>query len=276
MSVFSPKRIKDKKMTKLSCYILTKNSEKYLESILNKIEDISDELIIIDSGSTDNTKKITEDFENAKFISKKFLNFKNQRIFAEKQCTNNYILFLDSDEIPDSSLIQAIKKIKHEQLKKDAYKIKRTWQVLGQKVRCIYPMISPDYPIRIYNKKTTSFENSNYVHETPSGHKSIGFLSGEIQHITFESRDILNKKLQLYTNIAADDLLSKSKKITLLKIYINPISAFIKWYILKQGFRDGFIGIVLGIYAFEYTRLKYQKAYKRSLKKNLKSNSDGL
>ena len=256
-------------MIKLSCYILTKNSEKYLESILNKIQEISDEVIIIDSGSTDRTKKIIEDFERTKFIFKEFLNFKDQRIYAEQQCANDYIFFLDSDEIPDSSLIQSIKKIKQNGFKYDAYKIKRKWQVLGKEVRCVYPIVSPDYPIRLYNKNTTSFDNSTYVHETPSGYKSVGILSGEIQHITFESKEILYKKLQFYTSIAANDLLVKSKKITLCKIWINPVGAFVKWYVFKQGFRDGFIGIILGKYAYDYTRLKYQKGYRR-LKKQYK------
>ena len=141
-------------MAKLSLYILTKNSEKYLDTILRKVSPIIDEVLIIDSGSSDNTEKITKSF-NAKFIFHKFTDFKSQREFAVKECEYKNVMFLDDDEIPDEKLIESIKIEKELGFNFDAYRFKRDWNVLSKDIKVIYPIISPDYPIRIYNKNNS-------------------------------------------------------------------------------------------------------------------------
>jgi hypothetical protein len=135
----------------------------------------------------------------------------------------------------------------------------RFWNVLGKKVRTIYPTISPDYPIRLYNKKTTSFNSSQLVHETLEGFKNLGTINGSLTHFTFETKDEIKRKLELYTDIAARELIIKGKRINFFKILVNPLAAFIKYYFFKHGYKDGATGIVLGKYAFDYTRMKYLK-----------------
>jgi glycosyltransferase involved in cell wall biosynthesis len=247
-------------MQKLSSYILTRNSEKYLYKILEKITIVSDEIIIVDSGSTDNTKKIADSFDKTQFIYNEFVNFKEQRIFAEKMCTHNMILFLDSDEIPNTEFIASVERIKAKGFDFDAYTVIRKWNVLGHNIHAIYPVTSPDYPIRLYNKKIASFSKSQLVHEKPSGYKTLGQIKGVIWHYTFQTKEELKSKLALYTDIAAQDLILKKKKINLLKIIFSPIVAFVKWYFLKKGFKDGAIGLILAKYAYDYTFLKYKKA----------------
>tara|TARA_B110000459_G_scaffold152951_1_gene166994 strand:+ start:96 stop:869 length:774 start_codon:yes stop_codon:yes gene_type:complete len=247
-------------MTRISSYVLTKNSEKYLSEILRSLETISDEIIIVDSGSNDSTKNITNSFKKTKFYYNEFKSFKEQRLFAEKNSTYDIILFLDCDEIPDAEFINSIKELKINGLKHDAYRILREWNVLGKNIHCIYPITSPDHPIRLYNKKTTSFKNSQLVHERLSGYKSLGLIKGTVKHFTFETINELNDKLELYTDIAAQDLIIKKKKINIFKITFSPLGSFIKWYFIKKGFKDGFTGMYLGIYAYNYTRKKYKKA----------------
>ena len=187
-----------------------------------------------------------------------------QRLFAEKICTYEMVLFLDADEIPDNQFIKEIEKLKQNGFKNDAYKVTRLWNVLGKEVRCIYPITSPDHPIRMYNKKVGSFSHSQLVHEAPTGFSNVGEIKGLVNHFTFETLEELDRKLQLYTHIAAEDLILKKKKINFFTLILNPIIAFVKWYIFKQGFRDGKVGLILGKYAYNYTILKYKKA------KNLK------
>ncbi|ASK79188.1 glycosyl transferase family 2 [Paraphotobacterium marinum] len=249
-------------MTKISFYVLTFNSEMYIESILNKIQHIADEILIIDSGSTDKTKEIVSTFANTAFIFNKFEDFKQQRIFAEKSCKFDMILFLDSDEEPNDELINSIKHLKSTGFVYDAYRIKRLWNVLKKDVHSIYPICSPDYPIRLYNRKSCNFNDSPLCHEQVSGYSSEGIISGHIKHITFENFKTLKRKLKLYTNLAANDLILKNKKPSNLKIVFNPIGAFIKWYVFKSGFKDGIVGVQLGVYAYLYTLKKYNKAQK--------------
>jgi glycosyltransferase involved in cell wall biosynthesis len=249
-------------LDKLSAYILTKNSERYLSEILKQVAQIADELIIVDSGSTDGTKQIAGGY-SAKFIFRQFDNFKNQRNFAAQSCTNDMVLFLDSDEIPDSEFIDSLQRLKEKGFKAEAYDVKREWYVLNKKVHCIYPIVSPDYPIRLYNRKAVSFnESSNFVHETPHGYSSRETVGGCIQHLTFHSKEEMTMKLEQYSSIAAHDLLNRKKQISGFKIFGSPLAAFCKWYFIKGGYKDGALGFMLGQYAFNYTKQKYLKAKK--------------
>jgi glycosyltransferase involved in cell wall biosynthesis len=246
-------------MNQISSYILTKNSEKYLSGILDELVKISDEIFIVDSGSVDKTEGIAKSYENIKFYYNEFENFKDQRIFAEKLCSYDMILFVDSDEFPDYEFIQSVEQIKKNGFVHDAYKVTRYWNVLGKNVHAIYPITSPDHPIRLYNRNTTTLNYSQLVHETPTGFTSLGTINGSLTHFTFETQNEIKRKLKLYTNIAARELIIKRKRINLFKIIFSPIAAFIKWYFIKQGYKDGITGIILGKYAFEYTLLKYLK-----------------
>jgi glycosyltransferase involved in cell wall biosynthesis len=253
---------------KLSAYILTFNSEVHLFKILERIESVADEILVIDSGSSDSTESIVSTFPTAKFIFHAFTDFKSQRSLAAKVCSFDYVLFLDSDEIPDENFISALKNLKQIGFDKDAYEAERHWNVLGQKVRVLYPIVSPDFPIRLYNRNIVNFEHSSLVHETPTGYKTKGKLAGRLNHITFESREQLEKKLVFYSDIAARDLILKNKKASVAKAYASAFSAFIKWYFLKKGFLDGWVGLTLGNYAFRYSKLKYIKAIKIKQNKN--------
>ena len=251
---------------KLSAYVLTFNSELHLFKILEQIHSVADDILVIDSGSSDQTESIVSAFPNVKFIYHPFTDFKSQRSFAANACRFDYVLFLDSDEIPDDNFITNLKQLKQAGFDKDAYEAERHWKVLGKNVRVLYPIVSPDFPIRLYNRQIVSFEHSSLVHETPYGYKSKGKIAGRLLHITFENRAQLEKKLSFYSDIAARDLILKNKKTSLAKAYASAFSAFIKWYFLKRGFLDGLVGLILANYASRYSKLKYLKAIR--IKKN--------
>lgn len=248
-------------MEKLSVYILTKNSEKYLSQIIKQISPIADEIIVLDSGSTDKTREICQAEQLINFSYRKFDNFKNQRDYAAGLCKYQYVMYVDSDEIPDNELIESIHKLKNEGFKYDIYRIKRVWHVFGKKITSIYPIVSPDFPERIFDKNICNFSDANFVHETLSGYSNYGIIEkGLINHHTFHDKAELYNKMDTYTKLAAADLLNKGKKTNLLKYFFSPIGAFFKYYFIKQGCKDGYIGLVLGFYAYNYTRKKYYNA----------------
>ena len=249
------------KMEKLSCHIITKNSEQYLETILQKINSIVDEIIIVDSGSSDATESIAKMFEKVQFVYHPFASFKDQRNYAASLCKHPFVLFFDSDEVPDDQLILSIEKLKSQGFEHEAYAIARHWVVMGKKVHSIYPVISPDYPIRLINKQKVAFmDQSNLVHESPSGYESMGIIEGNLLHRTFHDQDELERKLEHYTDMAAQDIIRRKKAVTWFKIVINPVSALIKSYFFRGGYKDGKVGYILGMYAYRYTRKKYIKA----------------
>ncbi len=243
---------------KLSFYMLVKNSEQYLDTILSRIHAIADEIILLDSGSQDQTRSIAEKW-HAQWHFRPLDNFKNQRSFALSLCRHPHVLFLDADEIPDDELIKQIKLLKQNGFAAQAYRLRREWIALGKPVHSIYPVESPDFPIRLVNKNKVSFAGSTLVHESYSGYQSIEILPGKISHFTFHSRDEIRRKLNFYTAMASQDLAGKGKKFNLYRIIFNPVWAWVKWYFTKQGYRDGMTGIILANYAFRYTFLKYWK-----------------
>lgn len=251
---------------KLSCYILTFNSEKYLASVIRPLRELIDDLVIVDSGSVDKTEEIAKQF-GARFIVRQLDNFSLQRRFALDSCQNRWVLSLDSDEVPDETFVQSLAKLKKErflfnQKEVDAYKIKRCWLVLGQEIHSFYPIESPDYPVRLFNKDKVTFDNDGKsVHESPNGYDqfNIGLVEGSVLHYSCNSVHELYQKMNLYSTLAAADLHKKGKKGNWLSILGHPPFAWVKWYIMKQGWKDGLIGLLLGRYAFDYTYQKYLK-----------------
>ena len=251
-------------MHPVSAFLLTLNSEKYLERIVLQLQQACDEIVIVDSGSTDSTKSVSEKF-NCRFLYRTFDNFKNQRTYATEQCSHPLVLMVDSDELPDDELVDSLKALKNSEDLSDAYRVKRYWYVLGKKIHAAYPIVSPDYPVRLFDKRISSFENSPVVHEEPFGYKTISVISGALHHHTFESKKEMNDKLRRYAALSAHTLLEKKKNLSVLQQWLSSVAAFIKWYIVMGGWKDGKTGLVLAKYAFDYTFLKYSLARKAGM-----------
>ena len=251
---------------KLSCYILTCNSERYLTSVISPIRHIIDDLVIVDSGSTDLSKEIAERF-NARFLVRQLDNFREQRQFALQACQYQWVLSLDSDEVPDETFATSLAELKAhgfllEQNSPNAYRIRRQWFICGRKVHAFYPITSPDYPIRLFKKDEINFrEDTKMIHETPKSNTPIktSVIPGSVSHYSCDSVQELYEKLNLYTSLAAQDLNNKGVRGSWLSIWTHPVFAWFRWYIQKGGWRDGDIGIVLGRYAYDYTYQKYLK-----------------
>jgi len=252
------------KSENLSCYILTCNSTRHLENVVSPIRNSVDDLVFVDSGSTDDTEEIAGRF-GARFIFRKLDNFRAQRIFAIEQCRFRWVLCLDSDEVPDEPSALSLAQLKSQGFivngrQPDAFRIKRRWFVLGKEVRAFYPITSPDYPIRLFNRDKVGFENeTRYVHETIGGCSSSEILEGSILHYSCDSIEELYGKLNLYTSLAVEDLKKKGAGASWFNILSHPIAAWLKWYIVKGGWKDGQVGYLLGRYAFDYTYQKYLK-----------------
>jgi Glycosyltransferases involved in cell wall biogenesis len=247
-------------MDKLSAYILTRNSQRYLHEILTKLCQIADEIVVLDSGSTDSTAQIVSEFPQSTFHYRAFDNFKNQRNSAISLCSNDFVLFVDSDEIPDQQLLDSIAYVKALGFQYDAYEVSRPWMVMGKQIHCIYPVKTPDSPIRLINKRYVSFDNSSLVHESPSGYRSISKIDGQLWHHTFHSSEELYSKLDFYTDIAAQDIILNNKQLSWLGIYIRSLIIFVKWYLINGGYKDGRIGMILAVFAYRNVSLKYKKA----------------
>lgn len=246
-------------MTPLSIYVLTFNSEKYLSAILHAVSELADDLLVVDSGSADQTIAIAGQL-GARVVHRPFDDFRQQRHFAQQQCRYDHVFFLDSDEIPSPALVEHIRQLKQTGFQHDAYAIQRDWIVMGRQVHALYPVGCPDYPVRIIDKTRVQL-SAQAVHEDFVGDRSRGRIDLPIQHQTFHSMAEINRKLALYTSLDASDLARMSTRNKLaLRQWTSPVGAFLKWYLRSGNWKDGRVGLILGLYAARFAHQKYKKA----------------
>ncbi len=251
-------------MESLSVSMIVKNGERYLKNVLESVKELADEIIIVDSGSTDKTVEIAKSF-GAKVFFREFDNFINQKNYALSLCTKDWVLFLDDDEIVDEQLKEEIKKIKEKGSKYEGFKINRLTNYLGKWIKHAW---YPDWHIRLAKRNSCKWEGDE-VHETLKVNGEVGYLKGNILHYSYPDIKTHVNKINLYTTMYAIGAHKRGKKFSTLKMVSSSIGAFIRRYFIKKGFLDGFEGFVISVMSSYYTFLKYLKLWeieKRSRK----------
>lgn len=223
---------------------------------------VADEIIVLDSGSTDDTRAIAQR-NGASVHYRQFDDFIQQRSHAVGLCQYDWILYVDSDEIIDEGLAQTLMALKQPGLGADghdAYAMRRDWYVLGRYVHNVYPVKYPDYVIRLYRRDRASFDETTPVHEKLGGYQSLCQLeSGAIQHLSFETKAEFERKLAFYPRLSAQTLRrrGKGRPVSRLNAVLHGWAAFLKGYLLHRGWRDGRVGLTCAHYAYRYTLAKY-------------------
>lgn len=241
---------------KLSVALITHNEEKNLARTLRAVKDIADEIVIIDSGSTDKTEEIALQF-GAKFYTESWQGYGKQKNSAIAKCSGEWILNLDADEEVSLQLACEIANIVHEKKEKcKVYKINRTAICFGKVIH--HGGWSNQYAIRLF-KKNTGYFNDNTVHETFITKEEIGKIRANILHHTYQDLTDYLQKFNRYTSEGALHLLEKGKEPKLYKIFLNPIVKFMQMYVLRLGFLDGVEGFVLAVFSASYPLAKYYK-----------------
>lgn len=246
-------------MPQLTVCILTFNSLRTLERCLLPAQAVADQLIVVDSGSKDGTLEYLA-AQQVAVVYRPYDTHARQMNYAIELAANDWVLCLDSDEFLDPATVDRILALKMQLQDTDkAYRISRHWHVLGREVRAIYPVSSPDFPVRLFNRRTTRF-NDQPVDDKPVGFTTTEIIPGRVTHDTFFSLDEVFAKANGYTT-----RLVRNKAIAAnpARIFLSPLFAFLKWYFRKGAWKDGAIGLVTAGYAALYTFLKYLKAWAR-------------
>lgn len=245
-------------MPKLSVVIITFNEERNLGRCLESVKDIADDIIVVDSFSTDNTRKIAESF-GARVVEHPFEGHIQQKNFAITQARYPQQLSLDADEALSEKLKAEIKKAK-ENWQYDGYRMNRLSSYCGRWIRhCGW---YPDTKLRLYDSRRGAWGGVN-PHDKFELEKglSTGFLEGDILHYTYYSIDEHIAQANKFSTIAAKAIIEKGKSVFLIQIMINPLAKFIRNYLLRLGFLDGFYGFVICRISAGETFLKYVKAW---------------
>ncbi len=247
-------------MNSLSVVIITFNEENNIERCINSVKTLADEIIILDSFSTDGTIQISKNM-GAIVMQQFFLGHIEQKNLALTYATNNFVLCLDADEALDETLINSIHKVKNNFTFR-AYSSNRCTNFCGQFIK--YGSWYPDKKIRLFDKRYAKWSgiNPHDKIELIGNNKKIKYLKGDILHYSFSSVEdqlLRNKK---YSTISAAALYKMGIRSNLLKIFFNPFWTFFSGYIIRFGFLDGYYGFIIAYNSAHATFQKYRKLYR--------------
>ncbi|OGA06126.1 MAG: family 2 glycosyl transferase [Betaproteobacteria bacterium RIFCSPHIGHO2_12_FULL_69_13] len=250
---------------KLTVCLLTFDSQRLLREVIPPLLELADELVVVDSGSSDDTLAICAAFGLAP-IHRPYRTHADQMNHAVSLARNDWVLCIDSDEVLDARTVAGLRGLKAgpEPEAGTAFRLSRHWHVLGREVHAIYPVSSPDYPVRLFNRSRVRFNDA------PVDDKAVGFarteiLPGRVRHDTFRTLGEMQQKLDAYTSRRV-----RYSRVSpsLARAAAGGVLAFLKWYFRKGGWRDGLVGLAAGAYAAAYTFLKYFKSWQSARRRS--------
>lgn len=251
-------------MVPLSVVIITFNEELNIARCLSSVVEIADDIVVVDSFSSDKTEAICAEFK-VRFISHKFEGHIEQKNWAITQAKYPHVLSLDADEALDENLKRAIAEVK-KKWNYDGYTMNRLTNYCGKFIH--HSGWYPDKKLRLWDSRKGSWGGTNPhdKYELENKKSPLGHLDGNILHYSFYSIDEHYKQVNYFTDIMSKALFKEGKKANFFKIYLNPIAKFSGAYFMRLGFLDGYYGFVVCRISAYATYLKYAKL--KALEKN--------
>jgi glycosyltransferase involved in cell wall biosynthesis len=241
---------------KISATVITLNEETAIGRALESL-DWADEIVVVDSGSTDKTCDIAASF-GAKVIHRDWTGFSDQKQFAAESASNDWIFSLDADEQVSPELRDEIVRVKEsKQTDADGYRIPRLAFYMNRPIR--HSGWYPDSQLRFYDRTKGRWKNVP-VHESVemSAASRTGKLSGNILHFSIQGAANHHKMIgERYAPLAAKGMFESGRRTSVAKILFAGPSAFIRSYVLKTGFLDGLPGIAIANFAAHHAFLKH-------------------
>ncbi len=259
-------------MTKLplSVFIIAKNEADRIGKAIQSVKGWVDEVIVIDSGSTDNTVELSKSLGADKVVFHEWEGYGQQKVYGESLCKNNWILNLDADEEATPELSEEIKRLFASG--EPSQKIFRiTYQNIFMHHDKPNPLGHRDSFVRLYDRRYAGFKASS-VHDSVVSKGDIlkeGRLENIVLHRCFRSLSHMLEKINYYTSMQAEDLIKRGKNPPAIRIFFEPILAFLKVYFWKRYFVygiDGFVHSIIHATARIVRLAKAREIYK--LKKN--------
>lgn len=243
----------------LSIVIITYNEERNIERCIKSVINIADEIVVVDSYSTDRTVEICHQY-NVKVVKNKFESYGKQKRFAAEQAKFDYILSLDADEALSSELNNSIEREK-KLWSKPCYSFNRRNFYCGTPIR--YCGWYPDRHVRLFDRNVTNWTKKD-VHESIDVHskKMIKHLNGDLLHYTCSTMAEHKEKEKKYARMNGESIAMKNQNIFFLTPYIKGSFRFFKIYIIKLGILDGFYGFEISKTLAKSSFLKYSVARK--------------
>jgi glycosyltransferase involved in cell wall biosynthesis len=239
-------------LNRLSACLITLNEERRLPTALASLTPVADEIIVVDSGSTDATEEIARR-AGAKFFLRSWTNYAEQKNFAAAQASNDWILSLDADEELSAQLQTSLLEWKQRPPKFQVYEASRRAWYLGDWIR--HSGWYPNFQRRLYRRDSAKF--TGIIHEALRFTGAPGRLHGDILHYTIDSLAEHEEKVARYSALAAQQMYASGRTSWLPALLFATPWSWLRTYIVRGGFLDGYRGALIAQMAARSVRLKY-------------------
>jgi glycosyltransferase involved in cell wall biosynthesis len=240
----------------LSVYMITYNNERTVERALRSVT-WADEIVVVDSFSTDKTAEICRRFTE-RVVQRKWPGHQEQYQYAADLTAHPWVMFVDADEEVPRELAEEIRRELREGSRGlDGFIVYRRTYYLGRWIR--YGGWYPDYEIRLYRREKGRWGGGLHAKIVVDG--NVGSLKNEYLHYTYRDISDQIQTIDRYSRIAAEDLFKSGEKCSLFKLLFHPPFRLVKEYLFKGGFRDGIPGLVIVVATMFYVFIKYAKLW---------------
>ena len=244
---------------KLTVTVITFNEADNIAAALDSVS-WADEIIVVDSHSTDDTVAIARKTAT-QVIIRDWPGYSEQKNFAADQASHDWVLSMDADERVTPELASEIRALLQQEPDARGYRVRRVSRYLGRWIRSTDWF--PDYQLRLYDRRAGRW-NGLRIHESfRLTSATPAHLQGELQHYAY--RDISHhlRKIDAYTTLIADEWVAEGRRASAARLLLHPAMAFVRNYVLRRGFRDGVPGLVISILNSYYVFLKFAKLWER-------------
>lgn len=242
-------------MPKISACIISYNEEAKIEDCLKSLLPVADEIIVVDSLSTDRTREIAAKYTD-KIFEQSFLGHVEQKNLAVEKASHDWILSLDCDERLDETLAASILAIKDRLEEASAYRMARkTFYIYRWLNHCWYP----DRKVRLFDRRKARWGGINPHDRVEVQEGEIRDLSGDILHYSFDSISQHLRTLDHFTEIGAREILVRGKRVTVIDPFTHGFWTFFRLLVIRRGFLDGFAGVVVSVLSGMHAFVKYSK-----------------
>ena len=246
---------------KISATVITFNEE---ENIAAALESLSwaDEIIVVDSESTDRTVEIARRYTDKIFI-RPWPGYSAQKNFASDQARNDWVFSLDADERISDELASELARLDLDAESGFAgFEMPRQTYYLGRWIK--HSGWYPDYKLRLCDRRRGRWRG-DYVHEALEVDGDVGRLSGDLLHYTVRDASEHHLRIDRYTSLAAEQSHSQGKRASFAALFFIPLTTFIRSFVVKRGFLDGVQGLAIAFFAAHYAFLKTLKLWEKNM-----------
>jgi glycosyltransferase involved in cell wall biosynthesis len=241
---------------KVTATVITLNEEANIEAALRSLAWV-DEIIVVDSGSTDATVAIARR-HGARVESRPWAGYSAQKNYAASLASSDWILSIDADERVPPNLSAEIRGVLERGPEKRGYRIPRVTWYLGRWIRGTdwYP----DYQLRLYDRRAGEW-NGRRVHESVALRDTPGQLHHDLQHYAYRDLSHHLTTIDRYTSLAAEQWRAEGRSVSVAGLLLHPAAAFLRNYVLRRGFTQGTPGLIVSLLNSYYVFLKFAKLY---------------